>query len=232
MGKDLKPLILNVPHSLRGVIFDTVFPSLSCEAGMTRKKQQDRLDLMHRAMGASNVFCATVTGLLEESLAEASDSELVLSQLRLLLLIARPDHRFKVRDVAEFMGVSSAAASRSIDRLVQRGLIDRSLAPDNRRAVDLELTAEGRELLAAFTDERDQRLTRLLQDFPDEKLEQVATLLDQLSVLLLDLGEDRAERCLRCSLQFRRGCLLRDVLGKECILTREAVGDLEPADLV
>ncbi|HSG49433.1 MAG TPA: MarR family transcriptional regulator [Longimicrobiales bacterium] len=186
--------------------------------------ETERLDLMHRAMGASNVFCATVTGLLEESLDEASGSELALSQLRLLLLISRPEHRFKVRDVAEFLGVTSAAASRSIDRLVQRGLVHRSLAPDNRRAVDLVLTDEGRELLARFTEVRDERLARVLKDYPSEKLEQVAILLDELSILLLDLDEDKKQRCLRCSLQFRRGCLMRDVLGRECVLTRDALG--------
>lgn len=185
--------------------------------------ETERLDLMHRAMGASNVFCATVTGLLEESLDEASGSELALSQLRLLLLISRPEHRFKVRDVAEFLGVTSAAASRSIDRLVQRGMVHRSLAPDNRRAVDLVLTDAGRELLARFTEVRDARLTRVLADYPSEKLEQVAVLLDELSVVLLDLDDDKKQRCLRCSLQFRRGCLMRDVLGRECVLTRDAL---------
>jgi len=183
----------------------------------------ERLELMHRAMGASNVFCATVTGLLEESLDQASNAELALTQLRLMLLISRPEHRFKVRDVAQFMGITSAAASRSIDRLVQRGLVDRQLAPDNRRAVDLELTPEGRELLARFTEIRDERLMRVLRDYPSEKLEQVAALLDELTILLLDLGPDKQERCLRCSLQFKRGCLMRDVLGKECILTREDI---------
>lgn len=187
----------------------------------------ERMELMHRAMGASSVFCATVTGLLEDSLNEASDGDLVLSQLRLLLLIARPEQRFKVRDIAEFMDASSAAASRSIDRLVKKGLVDRSLAPDNRRAVDLELTEEGQDLLRRFIEIRDAKLERLLKDFSSEKLDQVATLLDQLSVLLLDLGDEKADRCVRCSLQFRRGCLLRDALGKECVLTREAVGDGE-----
>ena len=100
----------------------------------------------------------------------------------------------------------------------------RSLAPDNRRAVVLVLTDEGRELLARFTEVRDERLARVLKDYPSEKLEQVAVLLDELSILLLDLDEDKKQRCLRCSLQFRRGCLMRDVLGRECVLTRDALG--------
>jgi DNA-binding MarR family transcriptional regulator len=180
-----------------------------------------RLEIMHRAMGAANVFCTTVNGLLEESLGETSEPALVLSQLRLLLLIAQPSHRFKVRDVADFLGVSSAAASRSIDRLVQRGLVDRSLAQDDRRAVYLALTPEGNELLASFLDIRDRKLTNLLEPFSSKKLERLAALLEELSILLLDLGDEREAQCLRCRLHFRRGCLLRDVLGRECVLTRQ-----------
>ena len=187
----------------------------------------ERLELIHRAMGASNVFCAAVNELLEESLDEASDGSLALSQLRLLLLIAQPEHRFKVRDVADFLGVSSAAASRSIDRLVQKGLIHRSLAEDNRRAVDLDLTAEGRGIIADFLDIRDRRIQRLIVSFSADKLERLAGLLDELTILLLDLEDDRRERCLRCKLHFRRGCLLRDVLGRECVLTREDLDALQ-----
>ena len=191
----------------------------------------ERLELIHRAMGASNVFCAAVNELLEESLEEASDGALALSQLRLLLLIAQPEHRFKVQDVADFLGVSSAAASRSIDRLVQKGFIHRSLAPDNRRAVDLDLTAEGRDLITDFLEIRDRRIQRLIGSFQSEKLERLAGLLDELTILLLDLEDDSRERCLRCNLHFRRGCLLRDALGRECILTREDVDALpEPVE--
>jgi DNA-binding MarR family transcriptional regulator len=177
------------------------------------------------------VFCSAVNELLERTLAEASDAQLAMSQVRLLLLISRPEQRFKVTDVAEFLGVTNAAASRAIERLVQRGLVERTISRDDRRAVDLALTDESRALLERFTEVRNEELLSLLADYPDDRLHQVATLLDELSVRLLGLEEGGKDRCLRCGIHFRRGCVVRDVLGRECAVAGGLYrdGDDEPS---
>src|SRR5690554_5442397 len=92
-----------------------------------------KIDLIQQVMGASHVFCTTVTELLERTLEESSGEALAMSQVKLLLLIAHPHHTFKVTDVAQFLGVTNAAASRAIDRLVQRGLVDRTVSKEDRR---------------------------------------------------------------------------------------------------
>ncbi len=45
--------------------------------------------------------------------------------------------------VAEHLGLSTPATSRLIDILVKRGLVERGVAPDDRRYVTLHLTAHG-----------------------------------------------------------------------------------------
>jgi DNA-binding MarR family transcriptional regulator len=186
--------------------------------------KREQIERIQQAMGASHLFCTTVNELLERTLEEASDEQLALSQVKLLLLISRPGQRFKVTDVADFLGVTNAAASRSIDRLVQRGLIDRTVSPDDRRAVDLTLTDASRELLSQFTEIRNRELLRVLGDFPADKLEQTARLLDELSVRLAELETEEEERCLRCGIHFRNGCVMRDVLGRECAVSSELYG--------
>jgi DNA-binding MarR family transcriptional regulator len=189
--------------------------------------EERKIELIRQVMGASHVFCSSVNELLERTLTEATDEQLAMSQVKLLLLISRPEQRFKVTDVADFLGVTNAAASRAIDRLVQRGLVDRTVSPDDRRAVDLALTPLAETLLADFTVARNRELLRLLGQHPDEKLERAAALLDELSVLLLDPGADVHERCLRCGIHFRSGCVLRDVLGRECVVAGGLYGDDE-----
>jgi DNA-binding MarR family transcriptional regulator len=189
--------------------------------------EERKIELIRQVMGASHVFCSSVNELLERTLTEATDEQLAMSQVKLLLLISRPEQRFKVTDVADFLGVTNAAASRAIDRLVQRGLVDRTVSPDDRRAVDLALTPLAETLLADFTVVRNRELLRLLGQHPDEKLERAAALLDELSVLLLDPGADVDERCLRCGIHFRSGCVLRDVLGRECVVAGGLYGDGE-----
>jgi DNA-binding MarR family transcriptional regulator len=189
---------------------------------------EQKIALIQQVMGASHVFCSAVNELLERTLAEASEGQLALSQVKLLLLIARPEHRFKVTDVAEFLGVTNAAASRAIERLVQRGLVDRTISREDRRAVDLALTERSRDLLARFTDSRNGELLALLGAVDAEKLTRAAELLDELSVLLLDLGSPGKERCLRCGMHFRTGCVLRDVLGRECAVSGQLYGKRTP----
>lgn len=190
----------------------------------------EKVDVIRQVMGASHVFCTAVSELLERTLAEVSDEPLAMSQVKLLLLISRPGQTFKVTDVADFLDVTNAAASRSIDRLVQRGLVDRSVSPDDRRAVRLALTTEGRELLDRFTEVRNAELHDLLGDVPEEKLTLATTLLDELSVRLLDLEAGDDDRCLRCGIHFRKECVVRDVLGRECVVSGQLYGsDEEPS---
>jgi DNA-binding MarR family transcriptional regulator len=139
-----------------------------------------------------------------------------MSQVKLLLLVARPGQQFKVTDVAEFLGVTNAAASRAIDRLVQRDLVDRSVSPRDRRAVTLSLTPDGEELLNRFQRVRNRELLELLGPVDTDRLRLAAEILDELSVKLLALDQGGEERCLRCGIHFRRGCVVRDVLGREC----------------
>jgi MarR family transcriptional regulator, organic hydroperoxide resistance regulator len=185
---------------------------------------EQKIDLIRQVMGASHIFCSAVNEMLERTLGEATDEALAMSQVKLLLLISRPEQRFKVTDVAEFLGVTNAAASRAIERLVQRGLVDRTVSRDDRRAVDLSLTEESRDLLDRFTEIRNRELMQLLAHYPEDKLRTAIRLLDELSVLLLDFEPGKEDRCLRCGVHFRSGCVLRDVLGRECAVSAGLYG--------
>ncbi len=186
--------------------------------------EERKIELIGQVMGASHVFCSAVNEMLERTLAESSQEQLAMSQVRLMLLIARPGRRFKVTDVADFLNVTNAAASRAIDRLVQRGLVDRTVSAEDRRAVDLALTPVAEKLLEEFTTTRNHELLRLLGSYPEGKLRRVVELVDELSVLLLDPEMDPDERCLRCGIHFREGCVVRDVLGRECVVASGLYG--------
>lgn len=185
-----------------------------------------RLELMQELMGASHIFCSALSDLLARTLEEAGHGELAMSQVKLLLLLARPDQRFKVSDVAAFLDVTNAAASRAIDRLVQRGLVDRRLSPEDRRAVELTLSEEGEAVLSSFGRVRNRELQRLLGEHPERRLAHAIDLLDELSVLLLDLDPEkvRNERCLRCGVHLRKRCVIKDVLGRECSVSAALYG--------
>ncbi len=178
--------------------------------------EESGVALIERVLGASQLYCSAVSDLLERALGEATSDGLAMSQVKLLLLVAHSGDRFKVSDVASFLEVTNAAASRAIDRLVQRGLVDRRVSVRDRRAVELALTARGEALLERFREVRNDALTAALGGYPADRLERVVELLDELSLLLLDVEGDGMVDCLRCGMHFREDCVVVDVAGREC----------------
>jgi DNA-binding MarR family transcriptional regulator len=86
-------------------------------------------------------------------------SGLSMSQLGVLLRLHRCG-TCRVSDIAEHLGVTNAAASQLIDRLVQLDLLQRSENPSDRRNKSLVLTAKGQALVG----EGIQAPQRWLQD--------------------------------------------------------------------
>ena len=52
-----------------------------------------------------------------------------------------------ISDIGSQLGVTNAAASQMVERLVQQGLIERAEHPDDRRAKQLTLTPKGRDFI-------------------------------------------------------------------------------------
>lgn len=71
---------------------------------------------------------------------------LSFSQINILMRLVHGGSA-QVSEIGEKMGVTNAAASQSIDKLVQMGFIERTEDPTDRRAKRLELAPEGRALI-------------------------------------------------------------------------------------
>ncbi len=73
--------------------------------------------------------------------------ELTLPQYRVLGLLSAGDERASV--LATRLAVSRPTVSALVDSLVERGLVEREVAHDDRRAVRLSITAAGRHAVDA-----------------------------------------------------------------------------------
>jgi DNA-binding MarR family transcriptional regulator len=80
-------------------------------------------------------------------------SDLSMAQFGTLMRLHHDDH-CGVGEIASQMGVSNAAASQLVDKLVQHGLVERTEDPDDRRAKRLSLTPKGRQVLERSRDAR------------------------------------------------------------------------------
>jgi DNA-binding MarR family transcriptional regulator len=67
------------------------------------------------------------------------------STQRLALFELVEEGPMRLNDLAARMGISAPTASRAVDALADAGLIERLTDPNDRRALHIELTSEGRD---------------------------------------------------------------------------------------
>jgi DNA-binding MarR family transcriptional regulator len=171
--------------------------------------------LINDFLGSVRILSTTIDEWMEEELKETTKDRVTPSQLRVLKLVARTNAR-RIGDVADFLAVSNAAASKAVDRLVRRGLVRRAEAAADRRAVELSLTPEGRTILAQYEAATNQVLKEVFGGLPQDQLADTAEFLDQLSTRMVQEGRTREGICLRCGIHFRDRCLLRQTVGRNC----------------
>jgi DNA-binding MarR family transcriptional regulator len=172
---------------------------------------------------SAKAFAAALDALIEQQLPEIAGHTLTLSQLKLLRLVAVAD-AYTVSDAAAFLGVSTAAASRAVDKMVHMGLLRRAQAVEDRRAIHLSLTESGCQLLARFQAANYRALERAFAELPLEGLRRTASRLDRLSVGILELVDDPEDLCLRCGICDREECLLQELTGRPCAYHRARTG--------
>lgn len=75
--------------------------------------------------------------------------DLTLVQMRMLFMLAAHNETMTINEAAEHLRVSMATTGRTVDRLVQLDMVDRSEDPHDRRSKLVSLTTAGRELTDA-----------------------------------------------------------------------------------
>jgi DNA-binding MarR family transcriptional regulator len=101
-----------------------------------------------------------VAGVIARSLAQ-TDGQVTLPQLRVLVVTGERGS-LSLNDVADVLGVPPSNATRLVERLVTGGWIDRRQDPDNRRQLQLTLTAEGAQLVESVMQHRREALAELV----------------------------------------------------------------------
>ena len=95
-----------------------------------------------------------------------------------------------VTEIAGNLDVTNAAASQMVDRLVQRGYIERTEDPVDRRAKQLTLTEKGRKLVQESFEARREWMEMLVVEIEPEKQAVIASALD----MLIDAGRRLDEK--------------------------------------
>jgi DNA-binding MarR family transcriptional regulator len=100
------------------------------------------------------------------SLAEV-ENEVTLAQYRALVVLAT---RGPVNSgtLADELGVHASTGTRLCDRLVAKGLVERTPHPDNRREVVVTISAEGRRIVDEVSARRRHEIAAIVRRVPSE----------------------------------------------------------------
>jgi DNA-binding MarR family transcriptional regulator len=188
--------------------------------------------LINDFLGSTHVFALAVEQVIEEKpWKEAAGRQLTFTQMRLLKLVSHPGGVHTIGDVATFLAISNAAASKAVDKLVRLMLIRRREGESDRRAIHLSLTGPGQRLLDAYDAAVRSKLAEIFGQFGVDELQPVVQLLDRLSYNMMNGRPAVTEEiCVQCGIYFREKCPLRQRSGRKCLYLRgraRAAGESE-----
>ena len=95
----------------------------------------------------------------------AVDESISIPQFRLLVVLSSRGQR-KVTELAVALGVNPSTATRTVDRLIESGLVDRQTNPRSRREMQISLTRAGQRLVREVTRRRREEIATIVERMP------------------------------------------------------------------
>ena len=110
------------------------------------------------------------------------------AQIRVLMYLSRHGGSAPQRDVTDHLRVKPSTANGILDRMVEKGLVERSVSETDARSRHISLTEKGREQPEAFRQVSRETETLMRSGLTEEEQE---SLLGLLKRVLINLEEDR-----------------------------------------
>ena len=92
-----------------------------------------------------------------------------------------PDEPKTMKQIAETLGVAVSTPTRTIDRLLRKGFINRTVGEKDRRQLLIELTPKGKELLKDIDKENLEITRTMLRGLSDEEIDTFKKILSKIS---------------------------------------------------
>jgi DNA-binding MarR family transcriptional regulator len=102
------------------------------------------------------------------------------NQASILFYIFRSKKGATVKELAEFLQVTSGAVTQFIDTLVEKNLVSRIYDTEDRRVQHINLTGSARKHFDVFTKRFYERVSTIFTDLSDKELAQLHTLIKKI----------------------------------------------------
>jgi DNA-binding MarR family transcriptional regulator len=162
-------------------------------------------DLEH----TSDLFVAVIEKLLtQRMLDESFEHQVTPSQLVALRYLSLNESSL-MSEVAEGLGISFPAATKTIDRLVRKDLAARSEDPHDRRVVRIKLTNHGRSLVEEIHRERARRFDLVLDRLDPGARSALHRSMEVFITSAINDTETARSVCLHCGSKHHDDCPVR-----------------------
>lgn len=106
--------------------------------------------------------------------------KLTLAEANALYVIG-PQEPKTMKQIAEALNVAVSTPTRTIDRLVEKGLVNRTVGTKDRRQLLIELTHEGRTILAEMDEEGLMVIRKMVENLENEEIDSLKKILFKIS---------------------------------------------------
>ncbi len=97
------------------------------------------------------------------------------------IYVIGPHEPKTMKQIAEALGVAVSTPTRTIDRLVEKGLVNRNVGKKDRRKLLIQLTPEGKDLLERMDEEGMLMARKMFENLQDEEIESLKRILLKIS---------------------------------------------------
>ena len=102
---------------------------------------------------------------------------------RFVLMMVAASHSLSVSDIVERLDAGAATASQLIRAMEERGWLERTLDPADRRRHLLSLTPDGERLVAEVREHQRARMRLLLEQLDTEEREHLVELVERIAAI-------------------------------------------------
>lgn len=128
-----------------------------------------------------------------QSKSDAACCGITVAQCHALMEIGK-NSEISLVDLASTLGLDNSTLSRTIDGMVEAGLVERRANPEDRRYLVITLTEKGKILFDSINRIFDQYFRNIFAAIPSEKHQQV---MESLSLLTEAIAQSNSSECCR-----------------------------------
>lgn len=154
----------------------------------------------------SDLFVAIIEKLMTQRMLDQSFEQQVTPAQLLALRYLSLNESSLMSDVAEGLGISFPAATKTIDRLVRKELASRSEDPHDRRVVRIRLTERGSNLVADVYRERSRRFEEVLERLDPVAQDNLHKTVEAFITAAINDADTVHTVCLHCGSQHHDSC--------------------------